>query len=339
VGILVVSDRACKNRKTDFLVNALAKNYNADVIYTKQDNEKIYFLDRVLHKFHIELDKSSLNKRLVKALDSKKYNQVIILKGNRVYPWVLKKIKVDNPELKLVSWNGDNMYRWHNKTFFFHFGLNYYDVICTVNIPDYKNITKLRSGEVLFFDKRADFELHKPLNLERKQFEFDVLFIGSYERERYEMLLFLANNGIRLDIYGSMWDNCKGVIHENMCVHFKALVGNDYVLAVSNAKISLGFLRKINNDTQTSRTFEIPACGGFMLMERTQDHLRLFREGEEAEYFDSNEELLSKLMFYLENDEARELIAANGRKRVVDSKYFFDDLADEIMKGIVDVNL
>lgn len=337
--ILIVSDRACKNRKTDFLVNAFVKNFNADVIYTKQDDENFNFLNRVLYKFHIELDKSSINKRLVKALDRKKYKLVIILKGNRIYPWVLKKIKFDNPELKLVSWSGDNMYRWHNKTFFFHLGLIYYDLICTVNIPDYKNIKKICGGDALFFDKRADFELHKPLNLHRKRFKFDVLFIGSYERERYESLLFLANNGIKLDIYGSMWDKCKGKIHKNMHVHYKALVGNDYVLALSNAKISLGFLRKINNDTQTSRTFEIPACGGFMLMERTQDHLRLFREGEEAEFFDNNKELLSKVLFYLENDDARELIAANGRKRVVDSKYFFNNLADEIMKGIDDVNL
>ena len=337
--ILVVSDRACKDRKTDFLVNVLVRNFKADVIYTKYDSEKFGFLNRVLHKFHIEIDKSNINTRLLKALDEKKYNRVVILKGNRIYPWVLKKIKAHNPDLKLVSWNGDNMYRWHNKTLFFHFGLNYYDLICTVDIPDYKNIKKICGTNVQFFDKRADFDLHRPLNLERNKFKYDVLFIGSYERDRYEMLLFLAKNGVKLDIYGSMWNNCKEVIHENMNVHYETLVGNDYVRAVSNARISLGFLRKVNNDTQTSRTFEIPACGGFMLMERTQDHLRLFNEGIEAEYFDDAKELLSKVSFYLINHLQRELIATNGRKRVVNSKYFFHNLGDQIMKAIDDVNL
>jgi hypothetical protein len=176
VSILVVSDRACENGKTDFLVNVLVKNFNADVIYTKYDSENFNFLNRVLHKFHIELDKSNINIRLFKALNKKKYNRVIILKGNRIYPWVLKKIKCHSPDLKLVSWNGDNMYRWHNKTFLFHFGLNYYDLICTIDIPDYKNIKKICNKDVLFFDKRADFDLHRPLNLVRKQFKFDVLF-------------------------------------------------------------------------------------------------------------------------------------------------------------------
>ena len=73
--------------------------------------------------------------------------------------------------------------------------------------------------------------------------------------------------------------------YKNLKIHFTDVIGDDYRKTICSSKIVLGFLRKVNADTQTSRTFEIPACGGFMLMERTENQQRLFEEGKEAEYF------------------------------------------------------
>jgi spore maturation protein CgeB len=329
--ILVVSDRHIDKSSTDFLVNTFSHKYNADIIYTKNEKEKFSILDRALFKLNIELDKSNINSKIIKQLSEKEYDVLLILKGNRIFPWTLKKIKKLYPKLSIVSWSGDNMSKWHNKSIFFHYGINYYDIILSVNIPDYRNIEKFCSQPIFYFDKRAERSLHKPLSSSRQNFKYDVLFIGSYEKERFKTLSYLAENGIKIDIFGNMWNNCKDNIHSNLKVHYKELVGKEYVDAIYSSKISLGFLRKINNDTQTSRTFEIPACGGFMLMERTDEHVKLFIESKEAEFFSNDDELLRKLKFYLKNEEVRELIAIEGRKRVESSGYFFDDLASEMI--------
>jgi len=211
-------------------------------------------------------------------------------------------------------------------------------MVFTVDIPDYKNIENFCKKPVFYFDKRADYFTHNPLNIERVSFKYNVLFIGSYEKERFNTLEFLAQNGIQIDIFGNMWDRCKDNIHQNLTVHYKELVGREYVQAISDAKITLGFLRKINNDTQTSRTFEIPACGGFMLMERTQEHLRVFKEGKEAEFFDNDEELLSKINIYIKDSDKREFIAKKGRERVETSGYFFNNLVDDMISKVIDAN-
>ena len=68
-----------------------------------------------------------------------------------------------------------------------------------------------------------------------------------------------------------------------------------------------------------------PAIGGFMLADRTNEHLDLFEEGEEAEYFASDEEYRDKLKFYLANHAARDRIARAGHERCMSSGYSYDD--------------
>ena len=331
MNFLIVSDRHEAKSSTDYLVNALVRNFKASVIWSKKSSERITFLDRVANKLNLEFDKSGINRRLLNELSSNSYDVVFIFKGNRLYPSTLREIKRAYPNTKLISWSGDNMSKWHNKSYFYHFGINYYDALFSVNIPSYRSIEKTCSKPVFYIDKRADKYFHIPRNPERLIFNYDVLFIGSYEKDRFSTLNYLALNGVKINIFGAMWDRHKGGFHSNLNIHFRELTGHDYTAAISESKITLGFLRKVNSDTQTSRTFEIPACGGFMLMERTQEHLRLFKEGVEAEFFENDDELLKKLQYYLLNDQGRENIAAKGYERGVQSGYYFDDLAVEMV--------
>lgn len=69
-----------------------------------------------------------------------------------------------------------------------------------------------------------------------------------------------------------------------------------------------------------------------MLAERTNEHLDLFKEGEEAEFFSSDAELLEKCRYYLEHENERIRIARNGLQRCLDTGYSNDARIDTMLK-------
>ena len=95
--------------------------------------------------------------------------------------------------------------------------------------------------------------------------------------------------------------------------------------AIASSRISLGFVREICPDQHTTRTFEIPAIGGFMLADRTDEHSEFFEEGKEAEFFGSDAEYADKLKYYLAHEEERDRIAKAGHERCLSSGYSYDD--------------
>jgi spore maturation protein CgeB len=100
-------------------------------------------------------------------------------------------------------------------------------------------------------------------------------------------------------------------------------------------EIALHFLRHGNRDEQDSRTFEIPACKIFMIAEKSLLHLQLFKENEEAVFFETKEELLEKVKFYRDNNEERERIAKNGYTRCISSGYDHRTRMEKVVQKIM----
>jgi spore maturation protein CgeB len=71
-----------------------------------------------------------------------------------------------------------------------------------------------------------------------------------------------------------------------------------------------------------------------MLAERTAEHLALFTEGVEAEFFGSKEELLEKCRFYLSRSGKREIIAGSGRQRCLRSGYSYEHHVDAVLSEL-----
>jgi spore maturation protein CgeB len=162
----------------------------------------------------------------------------------------------------------------------------------------------------------------------------DVCFIGHYQPHYAACLKAASQVSDRLRIWGHGWPAYAARNRwARPCVSGDGAWGGDYLRALSNTRIALGLLGKHIPETTTTRSFEIPALGIFLLAERTDDHLALFEEGREAEFFGDREELKDKLRYYLANDRAREKIASSGRKRCLESGYSSAEQLANIMRA------
>ena len=264
------------------------------------------------------------NKRIINKIAEKKYDLVWIEKGLTISAKTLRRIKKIFPDIRLINCTSDNMTMRHNQSQNFLDCIPLYDYHITTKSYIIDDLKKIGAKKIIFTRKSYEDTFHYPRIVteeDKENLGGDVGFIGSWEKQRMESILYLSRNGIRVRVFGEgRWRECIGD-NPNLMIDLKGLYDDDYPKSITCFKINLGFLRKINLDQQTDRTMEIPACEGFMLAERTKEHLELFEEGKEAEYFSSNEELLKKCQYYLKHEDERMAIAKAGRRRCIESGY------------------
>ena len=304
----------------------------------KVQNKQKQLFYRIWRKIFGPADLAKANHKILSACQQNELDVVWIDKGVTIKQKTLVKIKEISSKTILVHYNPDDPFgaiRSGWKTFLR--SAPFYDVNFVSreeNLGEYKS---LGCKNVYRFYRGYYPKLHWPITLsemERKKYSSDVCFIGTWETERENYLVHLVKNGIPVNIWGRYWNRGK---HWNLLkssIKGIALWGEEYVKGLCYSKICLCFLRKQNRDQQNSRTFEIPACGGFMLAERTNEHLELFEEGKEAEFFENENELLDKINYYLSHPEERKKIAAAGRKRCLASGYSCQDRVREMFARI-----
>ena len=308
---------------------------------TGTSNISLYF--RIAWKLGIHLDTENVNRKILDVTRHKKPDLLWIEKGNMINPSTLKAVHEISPNTKICAYSDDDMFHNINRTRAYVKSLHHYDIVFVTKSYNVNanELPALGAKCCVMVDKAYDPNQHMPLKLsmaEQSELSCDVSFIGSYAPERGDVLNFLAVNGISVVAWGNGWKRFKPK-NKNLLITNKPLVNNPndlrFTKGINAAKINLGFLRKINRDLQTDRSVEIPACRGFMLAERSVEHERLFKDEEEAVYFETNTELLKKIRYYLEHEQKRIKIAKAGYKRTRKDGYSHKGRIDEMLRTVL----
>lgn len=260
------------------------------------------------------------NKKIKELVSKNDYNLIWIDKGISIFPETLQYIKEKLPKAIIVSYSPDNMALRHNQSLQYLKCIPLYDYIVTNKSYIIEDMKKLGAKNVIFVNNSFESSFHYPRELtsnDRERLGGDVGFVGTWEKERCESILYLVDHGIKVRVFGDKkWQKYKDY-NPNLIIEDHGLFNEDYAKSFKAFKISLCFLRKMNYDQQTTRTVEIPACGGFMMAERTKEHQAMFEENIEAVFFSTNEELLEKCKYYLTHDRERNNIISAGYNRCI----------------------
>ena len=156
--------------------------------------------------------------------------------------------------------------------------------------------------------------------------EYDLSFVGSAHDNRLpileEVARFCAGAGFRFGVFGP-FKPFAGFIRGRACRHrfphlARALVRNRKltpaeVNEVYNiSTINLNIHHEQSVEGLNPRTFEIPAAGGFELVDFKPRLADYFRDGEDLVSYRDLTDLTEKIRYYLSNDRERSAIAAHG---------------------------
>ena len=255
---------------------------------------------------------------------------LFVFKGNYVHPRVIARCRQQG--IVTINFYPDVSFRVFGP--YIPRALPIYDHIFTTKTFGVDDLhDQLGITDVSFLEHGYDPDLHYAAELtaeEKLRYSCDVNFIGTWQPKNESLLSSLKQSlpQIKTRIWGSQWDRAKAKDLKDSIMGTE-VTGDEYRKALRGASICLGLLRErlkgsSSGDLITARTFQIPACGIFMLHERNVEVLRYFEEDREAAFFGSPEELARKVRHYLDNPAERERIADAGLKRSLRDGYAID---------------
>ncbi len=284
------------------------------------------FLKRAQNKYLMGPLLSGINRDLLEVAAQKQPELVFVYRGTHILPSTLRKIRKVLPHVIIVGYNNDDPFapnQFHRLFKHFLNGVPYYDLLLAYRHHNLEDFMRAGAKRVCLLRSWFIPERNFPVVLDDKEvneFGCEVVFVGHYEDDgRVELLEEIVRRGWSLRIFGPGYDWDPIIRHStelSPLLPIKLVWGMDYNKALSGAKIALCFFSKLNRDTYTRRCFEIPATKTMLLSEYTNDMAELYLEGEEAEFFRSKEQMISKIEYYLTHDTQREAVALGGWRRV-----------------------
>lgn len=242
---------------------------------------------------------------------------------------------------KTFNWFADDHWRF---PIYSRYWAPLFTVISTtdsMSVPKYK---KLGINNVIKTQWAANTNLYKPQDSGLNTSKHYITFVGKKYGPREDYISALVNHNLPAAGYGSGWKGGRidfkemldifsfGEINLNFTESspwtfnnlsksiVKLIVSKEfgkYKFVGHRIGSNLASLRGSLRRQIKGRTFEVPACGGFLLTSQADNLGTYYEIGKEIEVFNSSSEMVDKCKFYLNHPEERNKIAKAGYERTL----------------------
>lgn len=274
----------------------------------------------------------STNKYVLDNLDEDHYDLIWVDKAIYLTQKTTRILRLRTD--KLVHYTPDPAYTFHRSRLLFA-SLPYYDYVVTTKTYEIEDFIKTMGSKekVLYATQGFDKNIHRPLvDWETKN---GVAMIGHHEDERESPVKALLNSGIDVYLAGGKWETfAKENAGVNLHYLGVSVQGEDYVQALSACLFALGSVSKWIPEKHTTRTFEIPACGTALLTEKN-DEIASFYEDNEVIYYETNDELVKKVKYYIKNKTELKELVDRGYKKVQTGGFDFESIMRNLLVKVL----
>lgn len=279
-------------------------------------------INKILNHFYSDLFFKKINYNLLNFVKNKNFDVILVFKGMTLFPDSVCNLK-KNCKL-LLNYNPDHPFKYYSKgsgNLNVKNSLQFYDIVITYSKKIKNQITDdyNLNSEVLPFGHSLLYE-----NMQINSLRNGVKFIGAFDLDRFNILNKLNVNN--LQIYGDdKWGKFKSIKGKSDYYKNRKLYGDDFISEIQSSNSVINILRKQNivEDSHNMRTFEVPALGGVLISNYTEEQASFYEPEKEMLYFKDVDELNSKIEFLIHSPKNVNIISRNAFLRSKKSNYSY----------------
>ena len=289
---------------------------NVDIVNANESFSFNQITERIFWHISSKIFENQINSYILKKIKNN-YDLIFVDSGEFIGKKLILKLKKKSK--KIVYYCNDNPFvdrdkkRWKLSLG----SLKYYDLIIFHNKSRIVPAKKIGIKNILLVLPSYQKGIHKPLKIiNKKRYNNNVIFIGTWERERGLFFKQLIELGLQIKIYGIKWNKDKNYNFLKPHITLGHVNDPNYSKLIYKSKIALCLPSVGNNDDITKKSIEIPAIGTLLCTTRTKSHLETFEEDKEAIFFKDEKECYLKCNNLLNDIKNIERIALKGHIKV-----------------------
>lgn len=286
-----------------------------------------------------------MNQKLVDVVNQLNPDLVLIIKGLGIRAETIKIIKQQQqqPTIKIVGWIFDVTLGGTlvSQNIQYISMIKELDKFYTIDNSAVTELTEL-GVKADWLPEAAYLPCHQEVmfnTAQAKQYGSEIVFIGSVggiHPNRTKILKLIYDEGLPLKIYGEvLFEKNKEPDWVKDCHTGFAVINDMHSLVCGSAKIVLGIDGWPTRDkAYSARLYRVLCANAFYLTTHTKNIEQIFKPGKHMDTYKTDDELITKLIHYLNHPEQRQQIAESGKTEVL-ANHLFEHRMVKLLNNIL----